>query len=79
MLLTGLVPQYCPLVSSSQSLLHLKACSAERRRPVQVWLKQPLVKVEEIQTRHDIVDAFVTDPHLRQSLRDEHFRGAALT
>ena len=49
---------------------------AKLRCCVQVWLKQPLVKVDEIQTRHDIVDAFVNDPHLRQSLRDEHFRGA---
>ena len=42
---------------------------------VQVWLKQPLVDLEEINMRHSIVEAFVGDPTLRESLRDQHLRG----
>ena len=42
----------------------------------QVWLKQPLVSVDDIRTRHDVVEAFVSDPELRERLRDQHLRGA---
>lgn len=45
----------------------------------QVWLKQPLVDLAEITTRHDIVEAFTSDPLLRESLRDQHLRGMLLT
>ena len=41
----------------------------------QVWLKQPLVSVDDIRTRHDVVEAFVSDPELRERLRDQHLRG----
>ena len=40
-----------------------------------MWLKQPLVDVEEINVRHNIVEAFVGDPTLRETLRDQHLRG----
>ena len=42
----------------------------------QVWLKQPLVVLEDIVERHDAVEAFATDPELRERLRDQSFRGA---
>ena len=42
---------------------------------LQVWLKQPLVDLTEINTRHDIVETFTSDPTLRESLRDQHLRG----
>ena len=45
---------------------------------MQVWLKQPLVDLAEITTRHDIVEAFTSDPLLRESLRDQHLRGERL-
>ena len=41
----------------------------------QVWLKQPLVNLEEIRERHDIVEAFAEDPTLRERLRNLHLRG----
>ena len=41
-----------------------------------MWLKQPLVSLEDIQQRHDIVDALVEDPLLRERLRNLHLRGA---
>lgn len=43
-----------------------------------MWLKQPLVVLEDIVERHDAVEAFVTDPELRERLRDQSFRGARL-
>ncbi|KAK9813003.1 hypothetical protein WJX72_007194 [[Myrmecia] bisecta] len=45
------------------------------KRLLKVWLKQPLVSVDDICTRHNIVEAFTTDPALRETLRDMHFRG----
>lgn len=44
----------------------------------QVWLKQPLVVLEDIVERHDAVEAFVMDPELRERLRDHSFRGVQL-
>eukprot|EP00884_Botryococcus_braunii_P018503 jgi/Botrbrau1/5336/Bobra.0346s0010.1 len=49
--------------------------TAMAKRLLKVWLKQPLVHFEEIRTRHDIVEAFVSDPSLRDRLRDACFRG----
>ena len=43
----------------------------------QVWLKQPLVNLTDIQERHNIVDALVDDPLLRERLRNLHLRGTA--
>ena len=40
-----------------------------------MWLKQPLVNLPDIQQRHDIVDALVEDPMLRERLRNLHLRG----
>ena len=40
-----------------------------------MWLKQPLTSEKEIGLRHDVVDAFVQDPELREKLRDQHLRG----
>lgn len=53
----------------------------EELRPLrqQVWLKQPLVCVGDITTRHDIVEAFVSDPELRERLRDQHLRGVSVS
>ncbi len=45
---------------------------------LQVWLKQPLTSEEDIRVRHDVVEAIVSDPELREGLRDHHFRGQSL-
>lgn len=49
-----------------------KCRTAQGSRLFAQWLKQPLLSLNDITQRQDIVQAFVNDTLLRQSLQDTH-------
>lgn len=62
------------------------ACCTRRCRPCpcctaalpQTWIKHPLVDIEAIRERHDVVEGLAEDAQLRADLRGLHLRGEIL-
>ncbi|GAX83908.1 hypothetical protein CEUSTIGMA_g11332.t1 [Chlamydomonas eustigma] len=52
-----------------------RARTAMGKRRLKTWLKQPLVRVDDIKVRHNVVEAMVEDAEMRERLRDQHLRG----
>ena len=58
---------------SLYDLLNKCRCPMGRRMLFR-WLKQPLLDTVEIGRRHDVVEAFVNNPEVRDALRGTHLR-----
>lgn len=63
--------------SESFSLFGLmnKCRTAMGKRLLKSWLKQPLMDLKEIESRHDVVETLVNDTSLRSDLNTLHLRG----
>ncbi|KAI9470644.1 MAG: muts domain V-domain-containing protein [Benjaminiella poitrasii] len=63
-----------PTKSTSLYGLLNKCNTAQGSRLFAQWLKQPLLNINEISKRQDIVQAFFDDTELRQSLQEDHLK-----
>lgn len=43
-------------------------------RLLQTWIKRPLIQVDAIQERHSLVETFVNNAEVRQTLHEDHLR-----
>eukprot|EP01134_Creolimax_fragrantissima_P000450 CFRG0450T1 len=60
--------------SMSLSGILNKCRTAQGQRLLHQWLKQPLLDVRRIRERQDVIQAFIEDSAVRQSLQEEHLK-----
>ncbi|KAI9247066.1 muts domain V-domain-containing protein [Sporodiniella umbellata] len=72
----SLMPNSEENANKSTSLYGLlnKCKTAQGSRLFSQWLKQPLLNIDEIKKRQDIVEVFFDDTGLRTSLQDDHLK-----
>ncbi|CEP08620.1 hypothetical protein [Parasitella parasitica] len=63
-----------PTKSTSLYGLLNKCQTAQGSRLFAQWLKQPLLSLNDINERQDIVEAFYNDTELRQSIQEDHLK-----
>ena len=62
-------------VSSIFGLLNVTVTAGMGERLLRRWLRQPLVNVDEINQRLDLVELFKEEDELREALRDNALKG----
>ena len=62
-------------VSSIFGLLNVTVTAGMGERLLRRWLRQPLVNVDEINQRLDLVELFKEEDELREELRDNALKG----
>lgn len=62
-------------ISSIYGLLNNTITAGMGERLLQRWLRQPLVSLEDINSRLDIVELFCEESDLRSNLRDNCLKG----
>lgn len=70
----GLIPQHSSTMQQTLVGFLDRCRTAQGRRLITQWVKQPLRDLRTISERQDVVSALMDDSELRMSLSEEHLR-----